>query len=126
MTDTISALFWTGLGGVIGGPLRFLLSGLVGRRFGETFPWGTVAVNVSGAVAIGILWTVQHFLPPFGWTLLATGVLGSYTTVSSFSLQTLALAQDGQVRTAALHAAGSTAACLTGAALGAWIGRLFL
>jgi CrcB protein len=124
VTETLSALFWVAFGGAIGGPLRFFFSGLVGRRFGETFPWGTLAVNVSGAVAIGVLWAVQRVLPPYGWTFFATGVLGSYTTVSSFSLQTLALARDGQARAAALHAAGATAACLAGAALGAWIGRL--
>jgi CrcB protein len=124
MTETLSALFWAAFGGAIGGPLRFLLSGLIGRRFGETFPWGTLAVNLSGAAAIGVLWAMHRALPSYAWTFFATGVLGSYTTVSSFSLQTLALARDGQTRAAALHAAGSTAACLAAAALGVWIGRL--
>jgi CrcB protein len=81
-------------------------------------------VNLSGAAAIGVLWAMHRALPSDTWTFFATGVLGSYTTVSSFSLQTLALARDGQTRAAALHAAGSTAACLAAAALGVWIGRL--
>jgi len=86
---------------VLGGMARFWLSGLVARRVGETFPWGTMVVNVSGAFAIGILAAsaaghgVLAAVRP--WQFAVTGFLGCYTTVSSFSLQTLALARDGEM-----------------------------
>jgi CrcB protein len=75
--------------------LRYALSGLVARRIGETFPWGTLAVNVSGCFAIGALAP----LLPDGSMLrvgVLTGLLGGYTTVSSFSLQTITLMREGE------------------------------
>jgi CrcB protein len=125
MADTLAALPWVALGGAIGGPARFFLSGFIGRRVGETFPWGTLAVNVSGAFAIGVL-AVALATSGGAWLFAVTGVLGSYTTVSSFSLQTLALARDGQVGAAGVHAAASLAACIGAAAAGAWIAGVLL
>jgi CrcB protein len=125
MADALAALPWVALGGAIGGPARFFVSGLVGRRIGETFPWGTLAVNVSGAFVLGVLSaTVLRLAAPASeaWLLLVTGVLGSYTTVSSFTLQTLALAREGQVRQALLNTGASFAGCLGAVALGAWLG----
>lgn len=94
------------LGAMIGGPARFFLSGFIAHRVGETFPWGTLVVNVSGAFLMGLIggYAIAYDLPGQAplWLLLATGVLGSYTTVSSFSLQTRALARDGEP----LHALG--------------------
>jgi CrcB protein len=85
------------LGGMLGGMARFLVSGLVARRVGETFPWGTMAVNVTGAFVIGVLAAaLQDQDLPAVWAFAGTGFLGCYTTVSSFSLQTLALARDGE------------------------------
>jgi len=83
------------LGGAAGGALRYAFSGLVARRIGETFPWGTLFVNVSGCFAIGAMAP----LLPEGSLLRAailTGLLGGYTTVSSFSLQTITLIREGQ------------------------------
>lgn len=112
------------LGGSLGACARFWLSGVVARHVGETFPWGTLAVNVSGAVVIGLL--AARLLTPEGvagpwretWLLLVTGVLGSYTTVSSFSLQTLALARAGEVGRAALNVIASLGLCLAAAFAG--------
>lgn len=126
MAETLAALPWVALGGAIGGPARFFLSGLIGRRFGETFPWGTLAVNVSGALAIGVLSVMLGAGGGSTWLFAVTGVLGSYTTVSSFSLQTLALARDGQVGAAGVHAGVSLAACIGAAAAGAWIASALL
>lgn len=114
------------LGGAVGSLARFWVSGVIARRFGETFPWGTLAVNVSGAATIGVLaalllapetHAVRH---PAVWAALVTGVLGSYTTVSSFSLQTLALARNGEGARAAANVALSIVLCL-GAAACAWL-----
>jgi CrcB protein len=110
------------VGGALGGMGRFWLSGFVARRIGETFPWGTLAVNVSGAAAIGalapLLWVPGEgeFAGLSLWAALVTGVLGSYTTVSSFSLQTLALARDGEWGPALLNVLASTILCLAAAA----------
>ncbi len=120
------------LGGALGACARVWLSGLVARRVGEAFPWGTLTVNVSGAVAIGLLAARWPAVDGIGegwrtaWLLLVTGVLGSYTTVSAFSLQTLALARAGEPLRAALNVIGSLALCLGAAFAGQQAGlRLF-
>jgi len=120
----MTALLLVALGGALGACARFWLSGVVARRVGETFPWGTLAVNVTGALAIGLL--AARVLTPQGvdapwretWLLLVTGVLGSYTTVSSFSLQTLALARAGEGGRAALNVLASVGLCLAAALAG--------
>lgn len=114
------------LGAALGGAARFFLSGLVGRRFGETFPWGTMAVNVSGALAIGIVagTAARHDLPGL-WAFAVTGGLGSYTTVSSFSLQTLALARDGEWLRAGGNILLSLVLTLAAAAVGLALGGLW-
>jgi fluoride exporter len=113
MPDTAPLLF-VFLGGLVGGIGRHALSGFVGRRIGETFPWGTFVVNVSGAFALGILtaWLGGAATSDNVWIGAAVGILGSYTTVSSFSLQTLALARDGEWLMAAFNILGSLALCL--------------
>jgi CrcB protein len=85
------------VGGIVGGVARYAVSGFVARRIGETFPWGTLVVNISGSFAIGLLavWLGAESGSNI-WIAAAIGILGSYTTVSSFSLQTLALARDGE------------------------------
>ena len=114
--DTIDGVIWVALGSVLGGTARFWLSGLVARRVGETFPWGTVVVNVSGAFLLGILAasaaTHGIFAGVRPWQFAAIGILGTYTTVSSFSLQTLALARDGEMTRAAGNMLLSLSLCL--------------
>ena len=122
MQDTFHAVTWVALGSAVGGPSRYFVSGLVGRHIGETFPWGTMVVNVSGAFVIGLIaaaTTVEGLLPmPSAWQFAVTGFLGAYTTVSSFSLQTLALARDGQFPKAGGNVALSLVLCLSAVALG--------
>ena len=99
--DTVNGAMWVALGSILGGTARFWLSGFVARRIGETFPWGTVVVNVSGAFLLGILAAsaASHgiFAAEKARQFAAIGILGTYTTVSSFSLQTLSLARDGDM-----------------------------
>ena len=117
-------LLGVAIGGALGGAARFWLSDLVARRLGETFPWGTLVVNVSGAFAIGVLaalWTERAghaVLHVPMWTGLAIGVLGSYTTVSSFSLQTWALLRDRAYARALGNVAASAIGCLAAVAAG--------
>ncbi|HUF88060.1 MAG TPA: fluoride efflux transporter CrcB [Thermohalobaculum sp.] len=120
MPDLILALAWVALGSALGGAARFAVSGLVARAVGETFPWGTMTVNVTGSLALGALAAAADAgaLAPALWHLAALGFLGSYTTVSSFSLQTLALVRDGETGRAASNVALSLALCLAAAAAG--------
>ncbi len=121
--DVVKGLLWVALGSVLGGMTRFWVSGAVARRVGETFPWGTMTVNVSGAFAIGVIGGMAStgqgiFATPNPWLFAVTGFLGCYTTVSSFSLQTLSLARDGEGRRAAGNVVLSLLLCLTAVALG--------
>jgi CrcB protein len=97
----VSGLISVAIGSALGGIARYFVSGVVARRLGETFPWGTLCVNVSGAFLIGIFAALAGdntsiFASPDPWLFAVTGFLGCYTTVSSFSLQTLSLARDGE------------------------------
>jgi CrcB protein len=130
MQDILIALAWVALGAAFGGTARYFISGVIGRRFGETFPWGTTVVNATGALAIGIAAAAAvasgPMQAPAAWQLAVVGFLGSYTTVSSFSLQTLALARDGQVWQASGNVLLSLVLCLTAVALGFAIGAAWL
>jgi CrcB protein len=111
------------LGGFFGGISRFFISGFVGRRIGETFPWGTLIVNVSGAFVIGILAGLARsrggiFSGEMFRDLVFVGLLGGYTTVSSFCLQTLNLALDGQGLQAALNTVLSAGLCIAAVSAG--------
>ena len=114
---------WVALGGAIGSLGRYWCSGLVARWVGETFPWGTLFVNVVGSFLIGLVFTITG---PDGRILISTGprqfmlvgVFGGFTTFSSFSLQTLNLMQDGEWLWAAGNVAMSVSLCLVGVWLG--------
>jgi CrcB protein len=107
------------LGGALGGMARFAVTTWLERIAGGAFPWGTLAVNISGSALIGAL---AAFFPPatalsLPWALLVIGLLGSYTTVSSFSLQTLVLARTGRPVAALANILASTGLCLAAAAI---------
>lgn len=120
--DTIDGMIWVSLGSVLGGMARFWLSGFVARRVGETFPWGTMVTNVSGALFIGVLAAsaAGHgaFAAARPWQFAVTGFLGCYTTVSSFSLQTLSLARDSELSLAVWNLVLSLFLCLLAVAVG--------
>ena len=118
MPETLQSLAWVALGSALGGMARYFVSGLVGRRIGETFPWGTLAVNVTGAFAVGMLAAGLDDETSHAWQLGAVGLLGSYTTVSSLSQQTLALARDGESLHAGVNVALSLALGLGAVVLG--------
>lgn len=117
-----STLAWVAAGSAVGGVARYFVSGVVARWVGETFPWGTLAVNVSGAFSIGLIAASaaagSPLAEPPAWSVAVIGVLGSYTTVSSFSLQTLALAREGAFVRAAANVVLSLVLCLAAAAAG--------
>jgi fluoride exporter len=111
---------WVFLGSALGGVTRYWVSAAVARRIGETFPWGTVIINVSGSFLIAFFGTLaapQSSFPlsPNLRTFVMVGFCGGYTTVSSFALQTLNLARDGERRLAAANILISIVFCLTAA-----------
>lgn len=112
-------------GGALGSVARFWLNGVVSTRFGETFPWGTLLVNVSGSFVIGFFATLSGpdgrvFVSGQGRQFFMTGLCGGYTTFSSFSLQTLNLAQDGEWA----HAGGNVALSVVSCLGAVWLGHV--
>jgi CrcB protein len=100
------------LGGAIGAAARYLLAGQVGRWLGIAFPWGTLAVNVLGCFAMGLLveWLALRWsASPAMRAFLAVGILGGFTTFSSFALDTATLAARQDYLATALYVAGSVA-----------------
>jgi len=111
------------IGGGLGSLARWGASGFVSRHWGENFPLGTLVVNVTGSFVIGLFATVTE--PEGGWLAPASfrqffmvGVCGGYTTFSSFSLQTLRLAEDSQWFKAGANAVLSLVLCLVAVWLG--------
>jgi CrcB protein len=121
----IWSYLWIAVGSAIGGVSRFAISGLIAERIGEIFPWGTLAVNVSGSLVIGFFFTLTE---PDGRLLVGTtarqfvmiGICGGYTTFSSFSLQTLNLARDGDWLRASANIVLSVVLCL----VAVWLGHI--
>jgi CrcB protein len=117
--------FLIALGGALGSVARFSLSGVVAEQYGSTFPWGTLIVNVSGSFVIGFVATLSG--PDGRWfasgntrQFFMTGLCGGYTTFSSFSLQTLNLAREGEWFRAGANTVGSVIACL----IAVWLGHV--
>src|ERR1043166_688197 len=109
--------FWIFIGSGLGGLARWGASTLLAHRFGETFPWGTLVVNITGSFAIGLFYTLtapdgRWLVRPTGREFFMTGVCGGYTTFSSFSLQTLKLAQNEEWLNAGGNVALNVALCL--------------
>lgn len=115
-------LLWVMTGSALGAMARLWLVQGLQKKLAHDFPWGTLAVNVSGALAAGLLagGLISQLTPDnhSGWALLVIGALGSYTTVSSFSLQTLALWQARQSGQACLNVLASALLCPGAAATG--------
>lgn len=121
MTGT---LLQVAMGGALGAVLRYLAGLGALRLLGGTFPWGTLAVNVLGSAAIGLVWV---WLTTRGLDRLAPlvvgGFLGGFTTFSAFSLDAFALAGEGRWIAAGGYVLATVALCLMGVAAGAALGR---
>lgn len=114
------------LGGAIGSVTRFLLGTWFLQRLGPGFPWGTLTINVSGAFAIGIVMELAQTrlgLNPYVRLFLATGILGGYTTFSTFAYETYLLGHDGLGVQAAVYGFGSIVAGVIAAVLGIAVAR---
>lgn len=120
---------WIALGGALGSVARYGASSLAARSFGETFPWGTLVVNVTGSFVIGAFATLtgpdgRWLMPPDARLFVTIGICGGYTTFSSFSLQTLNLIRTGEFGAAFGNIVGSVVLCLVAVWLGHVAGAL--
>ena len=102
-------LAYVALGGALGALARYGISGWVYDRLGENFPWGTLVVNLVGCLALGLVirWLQVSAVAPEVRPFLTIGVLGAFTTFSTFSYETVALLQEGQWLRAGLYMGGS-------------------
>lgn len=107
--------------GSVGAPARYLLDTVVSDRVAAMFPYGTLVVNVSGSFALGVLTglALDHGLGTTAQLVLGTGLLGAYTTFSTFTLETVSLLQSGETQAAVRNAAGSVLVG-AGAAAAGW------
>lgn len=112
-------------GGALGAVMRWLVGPWVAGLAGDAWPWGTLLINVTGSLLIGIL---LRFLPlrgarPEARAFLAVGVCGGYTTFSTYAFETVTLAAAGRPAAAAVYALASVALCLAATFAGFWIGE---
>ena len=126
------AYLWVALGGALGSVARFWVNGLISEKFGATFPWGTLAINVTGSFVIGIIGALA--IPEgrmdspsrqFATQFLMIGVCGGYTTFSSFSLQTLNLLREREWLYAGGNVILSVVLCMIAVWLGWLLGAIF-
>jgi len=109
-----------GVAGAVGAPLRYVVDVLVSERSAGAFPLGTMVVNVSGSFVLGLITglAMYHGLAKSAEEVLGTGLIGAYTTFSTFSLETLQLAEDGEIQAALVNVAASVLAGGLAAAAG--------
>lgn len=110
-------LLGIGVLGGLGAVGRFVLDRAVSRRLGSAFPWGTLVVNLLGALLLGIL--VGAAVSQDAYRLAGTGVLGAFTTFSAWMLESHRLSEGGGARLGALNILGS----LAGGIAAVWLGR---
>jgi fluoride exporter len=125
MPLSLALYLWIALGSALGGVARYWCTGVAARLLGETFPWGTLFVNVLGSFIIGFFATLtgpdgRIFAGTTTRQFVMTGILGGFTTFSSFSLQTLNLANDGEWLQAGGNIVASVVLCL----VSVWLGYL--
>jgi len=121
----MASYFWIAIGSALGGIARYWFSGVVARLIGETFPWGTLFINVIGSFIIGFFATLtgpdgRILVPSVARQFVMIGLCGGFTTFSSFSLQTLNLATDGEHLYAGLYIVLSVVLCL----IAVWLGSI--
>ena len=113
----MTAYLWIALGSALGGVARYACQVWAARAISDTFPWGTLIVNIAGCTLIGFVATFTDRIAVRQFVMV--GILGGYTTFSAFSLETLVLARDGQWAKVAGYVLGSLVFCM----LGVWFGQ---
>jgi CrcB protein len=108
------------VGGGLGAVARYLKDGYIEDRIAGVFPWGTLIINVSGSLILGVVTglALEHGLGEISKVAIGTGLCGAFTTFSTFSYETVRLLEEGSVRQAVKNVAISTVFGLAAAALG--------
>lgn len=122
----VERFLWICLGGAVGTGARYLVSGWVLRWLGAGFPFGTLAVNLLGSFLLGLLMQIglsTEAMSPTLRTALATGVMGGFTTYSTFSYETMRLLEAQSYGLAFLNVTTTVAACLLACYLGTAVAR---
>jgi CrcB protein len=121
-------LLLIGLGGALGALLRYGLTGLVHPGTGSSFPWGTLGANLTGCFVIGLLWVTaeEGLLPPWFHTFMFIGLLGAFTTFSTYGLETVHLLRGGEIGPAITNIALSSGLGVPLAIGGIVLGRYVL
>lgn len=114
---------WIAIGSALGGMARYACSRAVALRYGETFPWGTLTVNVFGSIVIGFIAALaapesRVMISPSARQFMMVGLCGGFTTFSSFSLQTLELIRNRDLAEAGGNVLLSIAACMAAVTIG--------
>ncbi len=128
ISGRVGGVKWLALiaGGGLGTLLRTGLTVWIDERFTSPFPWGTLCVNVGGCFLIGVLATLideERFASPAVRLFAITGVLGAFTTFSTFGIETWRLFEEGRAAIAIANVMGSVALCLLGVAMGVAVVR---
>jgi CrcB protein len=125
----MSRLLWVCLGSALGGGARYLISLAALQWLGASFPYGTLAVNVLGSFGVGLVMHIgleSTLISPAARVFLTTGVMGGFTTYSTFNYETLGLASEGDWLRAGLNVGSTFAGCLVAGLLGVASGRALL
>lgn len=111
------------LAGGIGASARMLLDGLIKSRVSGAVPWGTIIINVSGSLALGLLTGLAtvHVLPEAWQLIVGTGFLGGYTTFSTASFETVRLVQERRWTAGLISGLGTLVVATSAASLGLWL-----
>lgn len=120
---------YVAIGGAVGSVARYQLGGWVQARLGAQFPFGTLTVNVLGSFLLGVVMLVglrSEALSPGARLALSVGLMGGFTTYSTFNYETLRLVEQGGWLWAALNVAATVAGCLAAGALGWTCGKLLV
>ncbi|MCX4189556.1 fluoride efflux transporter CrcB [Methylophaga sp. OBS3] len=124
----MTQLFAIAAGGAVGAVLRFLMSTGIYRVVGRDFPYGTMAVNVIGSFFIGLMFILmveRLSLTPEWRAGILVGLIGAFTTFSTFSFETLALLDEGELLKSVMNVLLSVVLCLGATWLGMMMGRLY-
>ena len=121
-------ILYVAVGGGAGAVCRYLVSVWIAEQGLRVFPWGTFAVNIAGSFALGLLYELSQIavVPPEVRMVLAVGFLGAFTTFSTFSLETVNLLRDGEIRAALMNTGLSVFLGLAAVILGFYAARLLL
>ncbi len=122
----LTQVLWLSLGAVLGANARYWLGQWAANRFGTDFPYGTLIINVTGSLVLGLFLTVatqRALIDPRYRLLIAVGFCGSYTTFSTYAWESINLMLSGSWAAGLVNLLGSTVLGLVAVGLGIWIGR---